>query len=429
MFLSFEVMLRRLLEMSPATARRMRGSGAACPVSIAVRPVAIAARSSIGIRRAVGRAVAIVACVAALCPSWMLVASVARGATAAGAASYTGATPYIDGISDQNLPEWDGAFAGSYFGDLFEREWVRDGHIRLARYVVQWDVMSAGPAGSRLKFENWLRDVKELGLTADVALTSYDGSYPSSAGDYGSRLAEVLRRAAALGEPARYLEAWNEPNNQGRESPTVAAAFADVAQAACASQGCSVVAGDLEDAPGAGRYEEEYARDLHRAPSIWGVHPYRSVQEMSMAPLRELVRDLPSGDATELWFTEVAARACTDYGGELRINGETGQTARVRWLLDTLMPYARPAHVFYYTFLLADRRGPSCTRGEPEDDALYVPGVDAGAPDVARRAAAYVLEGGRAARVFTGVMHWGTLVEAFAAPLGGSAAAAEAISW
>jgi hypothetical protein len=330
-------------------------------------------------------------CLAVLCVSWFLAAGPAWGATA-----------YIDGISDQNMPEWDGAFAGSYFADFFKRDWVLDGHIRLARYAVQWNVVDAGPTGSRVKFENWLRDVGELGLIPDVALTSYDGAYPASAGDYEARLAEILRRAAGLGEPVRYIEAWNEPNNQGREPPTVAASFADAAQAACAGgYGCAVVAGDLEDAPGAARYEQEYERDLRYAPSIWGVHPYRSVQQMSTVPLRELVRDLPGGDAAELWFTEVAARTCTDYGGELRVNGETGQAGRVRWLLDTLMPFARPAHVFYYTFLLADRRAPSCTRGEPEDEALYAPGADPGVPDVARPAAAYASGAARPPWVYT----------------------------
>jgi hypothetical protein len=174
----------------------------------------------------------------------------------------------------------------------------------------------------------------------------------------------------------------------------VAASFADAAQQACAGGGrCAVVAGDLEDAPGAARYEEEYERDLRHMPAIWGVHPYRSVQYMTTAPLEKLVRALPAGGSTELWFTEVAARTCTDYNGELRVNGEDGQAERVRWLLDTLMPLAQPAHVFYYTFLLANRRVPGCTRGEPEDEALYVPGEDPGVPDVARAAAAYVSSG------------------------------------
>ncbi len=367
MFLSFDVILRGLFKVSPARARRMRGTIVRCSVSVVARWVAIAV------------------CLVALCSSWVLAPSPARGATA-----------YIDGISDQNMPEWDGAFTGSYFADLFERDWVLGGHIRLARYVVQWDVIDAGPAGSRVKFENWLRDVEELGLVPDVGLTSYDGSYPASAGDYGEQLAELLRRAKELGVPVRYVEAWNEPNNQGHEPAAMAASFADAAQGVCAGgYGCEVVGGDLEDAPGAARYEREYERDLRHVPPIWGVHPYRSVQYMSTAPLRELLGALPEGNATELWFTEVAARTCTDYGGELRVNGEEGQAARVRWLLGTLMPYARPAHVFYYTFLLADRRVPSCTPGDPEDEALYIPGAGPNEPDVARVAAAYVSAGER----------------------------------
>lgn len=359
----------------------------------------------------------IAVCLAALCSSWALAAGPARGATA-----------YIDGISDQNMPEWDGAFAGSYFGSLFEHSWVQDGHIRLARYVVQWNVMDAGPAGSRVKFEHWLRDVGELGLVPDVALTSYDGAYPASAADYGARLAEILRRAAELGEPARYVEAWNEPNNQGHEPPAAAAAFADAAQATCAGgYGCAVVAGDLEDAPGAARYEQEYERDLRHVPPIWGVHPYRSVQQMSAAPVGELMRALPGGNSTELWFTEVAARTCTDYGGELRVNGEAGQAERVRWLLDTLMPFAGPAHVFYYTFLLADRRVPACTRGEPEDDALYLPGADPGVPDVPRTAAAYA-QGGRTPPAFVAGVGMVGLAEAFVA-LSRDLGPAEGIGW
>lgn len=325
------------------------------------------------------------ACLAVL---WLVVVLVGAQARAA--------TPYIDGISDQNLPEWDGDFAHSYFASLFRTDWVLDGHIRLARYVVQWNVMDGDYVGSRMKFEAWLRDVKQLGLSADVGLTSYDGSYPASADEYEAALAQVLTRArAAIGEPVEYVESWNEPNNQGHESAPVAARLADAAQAVCSADfDCTVIAGDLEDAPGAAAYEEEYVRHLHFAPSIWGVHPYRSVQEMSVVPLREVVAHLPNGGVGEqLWFTEVAARTCTDYDGHLREYGEQQQAERVAWLIDTLMPYARPEHVFYYTFLVSDRRSPPCTTNEPEDEALYVPSGDPNVPDVPRSAAAYAFGG------------------------------------
>jgi hypothetical protein len=327
---------------------------------------------------------ALAPCLAVLCLGLALAGVPARAARAS--------TPYIDGISDQNMPEWDGNFAGGYFASFFRTDWVIDGHITLARYVVQWNVMNGSYAGSRLKFETWLRDVKQLGLTPDVGVTSYDGSYPASSDEYRVRLAEVLGRArGALGEPVVYVEPWNEPNNQGHQPAVAAARFANAAQAVCsAGYDCAVVAGNLEDSPDAARYEQEYAKYLRFAPSIWGVHPYRSVQEMSTAPLREVEAHLPNGGAGErLWFTEVAARRCTDYGGHMREYGEMGQAERVRWLVDTLMPYARPEHVFYYTFLVSDRKAPACTAHEPEDQALYVPSADPSVPDAPRSAAAY----------------------------------------
>jgi hypothetical protein len=34
------------------------------------------------------------------------------------------ATSYVDGISDQSLPEWDGNFDDSWFAGLFDDAWV-----------------------------------------------------------------------------------------------------------------------------------------------------------------------------------------------------------------------------------------------------------------------------------------------------------------
>jgi len=111
--------------------------------------------------------------------------------------------------------------------------------------------------------------------------------------------------------------------------------------------------------------------------------------------------NLPRGGAgAQIWFTEIAARACTDYGGRLVENGAVGQAERAAWLLDTLMRNRRPAHVFYDVFLLADHRRSSCS-SEHEDDALYLPGTGTGTgtgatasgPDVPRPAAGYIWDG------------------------------------
>lgn len=334
------------------------------------------------------------ACVAAVCLILVLQASPARAGGPAG-------TPYVDGISDQSLPAWDGDFSESYFARLFSAVWVRGGHIRLARYVAQWDLMREASGGANShgdyheKLEAWLTDVGSLGLVPEIALTSYDGVYPQTLGEYQTRLSELLDLARAMGHPVRYVEAWNEPNGQGAQTAAHAAQLTNSAAALCAQEAydCTVVAGNLLDGPGVGAYEQEYERALDFRPTIWGVHPYYSVELESEAPLQSFIENLPGGGAGErIWFTEVAAHACTDFGGRLVDNGELGQDRRTRWLVDTLMRNRKPEHVFYYAFLLSERRQPGCA-GEPEDDALYQPSAAPGTPDAPRPAASYIWDG------------------------------------
>jgi hypothetical protein len=343
------------------------------------------------------------------------IATTAATATPAVGATSTAAagTPYVDGISDQSLPAWDGGFSGSYFARLFSSVWVSGGHIRLARYVVQWDVMREASAGAdahgdyRERLEAWLEDVADLGLVPDVALTSYDGIYPQSTAEYEASLQQLLERARAMGRPLSYVEAWNEPNNQGALPAVRAAQLTNGADALCeGGDRCRVVAGNLEDSPEVAGYEREYEQGLDFSPAIWGVHPYYSVEERSEAPLENFQVNLPHGGAgAQIWFTEIAARACTDYGGRLVEDGAGGQAERAAWLVDTLMRNRRPEHVFYNVFLLADGRRPSCST-EHEDDALYQPGQAAGGtagppgaggtaagPDTPRPAAGYVWDG------------------------------------
>jgi hypothetical protein len=316
-----------------------------------------------------------------LAPIWRSLALCLICATLLAPRAAQAATRSIDGISDQSLPSWDGGFPESYFAELFRAEWTSGSHIRYARYVVQWNVMGAGHAAERATFESWLRDVASLGLIPDVALSSYDGVRPASATEYAARLAELLERAEAMGDQLPYVEAWNEPNNQGREPAPAAAQLANAAQVLCATRyGCAVIAGDFEDDPGLAAYERQYEHALDFTPAIWGVHPYWSVETMSEAPYVSFLRDLPGeGADAQVWITEIAARKCTDYGGELAEHGEAGQALRARWLVDTLLRNHPPAHAFYYAFLLGDRRQPSCGT-EPEDGALYVPVAPAEAP-------------------------------------------------
>jgi hypothetical protein len=316
-------------------------------------------------------------------------------------------TPYVDGISDQSIPTWDGAagwdggFSGSYFARLFHEAWVGSppSHITLARYVVQWNAIAESEQGKPdylRRFESWLRDVAGIGLIPDLALTSYTGEYPSSPGDYQAQLRELLDRAQAIGHPIRYLEAWNEPNNQGNESALNAADFTNSASATCGedSYSCVVIAGNFEDSPDVASYELQYIENLDPVPSIWGVHPYYSVEEEREAPFQNVREHLPNrGVGEQIWFTEISARECSDFDGHLLDNGELGQAQRADWLVNTLMRNAKPAHVFYYEFLLGERRRPSCLT-EGSDGALYLPSADRSTPDRPRLAAGYIWDGG-----------------------------------
>jgi hypothetical protein len=302
-------------------------------------------------------------------------------------------TPYVDGISDQSLPAWDGSFTASPFASFFRSRWSRvtSGQITLARYVVQWDVMtepSSGPhpgGNYRERFEAWLEDARSLGLTPVVALTSYDRVYPGSPGEYLPRLEAILSMAGAIGYPITYVEPWNEPNNQGGESAATAAALANSANGLCeARRTCTVVAGDVEDRSDVALYIQAYERALSFQPHIWGVHPYVSVQSHSDSNLVRLIAALPAhGAARQIWFTEIGALYCSR--GEVR--GEARQASDASYLVDTLLgdPALAPAHVFYYGFLFAGHATAPCTAAGGQDSELYA------SPDLARAAAGIIL--------------------------------------
>jgi hypothetical protein len=337
----------------------------------------------------------------ALC-IWLAAAAIGLG----GGGAWCGSVPaeagassgYVDGISDQSLPVWDGSFHTSPFAGFFRESWIgrAPAQITLARYVVQWNVMAQSSRGPdargdyRERFEAWLQDVRSLGLTPVVALTSYDEMRPSSAAEYLPWLRALLDRATAMGYPIRYIEPWNEPNGQGRESAERAAALANAADALCRGpHGCSVIAGDFEDRSNLASYESTYLSSLTFAPHIWGVHPYVSVRSHSPRNLRLFQANLPGhGVGDEIWFTEVGALYCDR--GELR--GEARQAEDASYLLKTLMadPAMAPAHVFYYGFLYGKRSQAPCTAGGGQDSELYSPA------DEPRAAAAVLLRGWQA---------------------------------
>jgi hypothetical protein len=289
-----------------------------------------------------------------------------------GAATASAGTPYVDGISDQSLPAWDGSDSDSPFAGLFATAWV--GQITLARYVLQWNAMaqaSHGPNADgdyREQFEAWLGDVRSLGLAPVLALTSYTGVYPDSAREYQPQLEQVLDEAARAGAAIGYVEAWNEPNNQGEEPAGKAGEITNWANSVCQRRRCQVIAADLEDTPSVTAYERAYVSALAFAPAIWGIHPYHSVKAHDDATVLRFEQALPDhGAGAQIWFTEVGAYYCVH--GEER--GEARQASDASYLVNTLIPAIGPAHVFYYGFMAAHRAEVPCTPSAGGDTELY----------------------------------------------------------
>jgi hypothetical protein len=299
-------------------------------------------------------------------------------------------TAYVDGISDQSLPYWDGSFGGGRFAGFFHDAWTAGlaSHISLARYVVQWNVMSDAYPDYLAQLESWYRDVLTLGLTPDVSLAAYDGVLPVSSSAYGAALRALLDRFPATS----YVEAWDEPNDTPGLSADTAAGYTNVAQSLCRDRGCTVIAGNFLDSASMTAYEREYARALHPASlTNWGIHPYLAVKARADSTVLDFRSNLPDAGAGErIWFTEVGAYRC-EGGVRPELLGERTQALDAWWLVNRLMPVIQPAHVFYYEFLFKDRRPPPCDRSD-SDTALYAPAGVRNAVDVPRAAASYIYD-------------------------------------
>jgi hypothetical protein len=303
----------------------------------------------------------------------------------------------VDGISDQSMALWDSGFADGRFAAYFAERWVADGHIAYARYVVQWDVMQEPTAGAnpggdyRERLEAWYLDASSLGLKLDVALTSYDGSTPADAARYAEQLDRLLDALPGVA----YVEAWNEPNGSPYLAPRSSARLANAAEAICRERRtCTVIVGDLLDSSNEVSYERRYERYLDPPePTDWGIHPYYAVRQLSEATVDAFKASLPAGGAgIDMWFTEVGAYYCSDYGAKLEQAGEERQEVDAYWLTHLLMPNTHPAHVFYFEFLYGEDQPPPCNPAQA-DTALYVPGGERGDAPRARAAAAMILGG------------------------------------
>jgi predicted small secreted protein len=94
---------------------------------------------------------------------------------------------------------------------------------------------------------------------------------------------------------------WNEINHSSQptsRSPARAAAYYNVVRAECPD--CTVLAGDVLDQAGMGRYLARYRRHLKGTPTIWGLHNYADTNRFRDTGLGELLKTVPG----DVWLTE-----------------------------------------------------------------------------------------------------------------------------
>jgi hypothetical protein len=374
------------------------------------RSLAVAARPGVASRRRRRPTLVLVALACALALA---------GAAGAARASAAG-TPFVNGISDQNLGSWDGAYqdtSGLFtppFDQFFADTWVGapgSSHLVYARYVTAPDAFAQG--GTCLSnVATWLHYVTQvLHLTPVIAVWDVaeggcaDNGAPSAAA-YATDIQQLLTYLDGLGYgDVAYIEAWNEPNASSIPAAT-AASYWLAANTVCASEHCTAIAGDFVDNdpdqggqsfnPGCAAltyanhlipYQDAYVAALGGVtPVIWGFHPYFAVNCQDDASVTAFESNLPSAPA-QIWFTEVAAWECIK--GKATVRGPTVQAADAAYLVDTLMsPTAPdpPAAVFYYEMAAP---GYTLDCSKYTDSELYEASADGG-PLLARPAAALI---------------------------------------
>jgi hypothetical protein len=147
-------------------------------------------------------------------------------------------------------------------------------HMSTARIVLPWDVVFTAPT----RLAAWVDASTERGVEPLIALgrstadrcPGWPCVLPSDAA-YRAAFSELHARFPSL----RLFTPWNEPNHGSEPTawaPAAAAHYADIVAEECPD--CTVVAGDVLDAPGMLEYLAAYRAALHSHPAAWGLHNY-----------------------------------------------------------------------------------------------------------------------------------------------------------
>ena len=170
--------------------------------------------------------------------------------------------------------------------------------VRIARLVVPWDAMRSRAVRA------WLTAARRAGVEPLVAFGHAHGDRCPDSPCRLPSLREYQARFRAFHRRFRWVRTitpWNEPNHASQPTvgvPARAARYYNAVRASC--RGCTVVAGDMLDAPNMRRYLARYRRALANVPAVWGLHNYFDTTYGGSAGLRTMLRAVEG----RIWLTE-----------------------------------------------------------------------------------------------------------------------------
>jgi hypothetical protein len=265
-----------------------------------------------------------------------------------------------------DVPQWTGVEIGiaDQKPHMFVDERFVDLGIRHARLAVGWDVLTNPRSAEEL--QTWLAHAEATGVEPLISFMHSRGAnrraLPSPL-----RMRREFRRLRELYPWVTTYATWNEANHCGEplcHRPKTAAAYYRVLRRECPT--CTILAPEVLDMPGMGKWVRQFTRYLGFTPRLWGLHNYVEANRFKTSRLRELVRVTRGA---EIWLTEVGGLVRRDNGSTTAIPEGARHAGDVtRFIFDDVVqriPEITRVYIYHWN---------SSSRRDTWDSALIAPG-------------------------------------------------------
>jgi len=221
--------------------------------------------------------------------------------------------------------------------DLFTDKRFTDLGLRHARLQIGWDWSST--AWQVEELDAWLAAARRARVTPLITFGHSRVRRRSLPEPF--RFVASFRRFRARYPWVRTFATWNEVNHGGEPTfrrPGYVVAYWKGMRAACPR--CTVLAGELLDAPNMVRWVRRFRELAREEPRAWGLHNYLDANRFTTRGTRRLLRAVRG----QVWLTEVGglvARRDAEGNparGRIRLDESPTHAARVtRFILDELL--------------------------------------------------------------------------------------------